>query len=446
MPITINRKFTFGVAMFFHSFIIIAQYTITGGGSNCPLLALDDTPNRLQIWLVYGTENTSLEYASNSSSHTWKRYRTKALEAETLTGAEQAGTTSTLHGIEEGYGYFVEEEGLLPRYIWIIDYSRYAFSIQSLSILNNGDPCNELLLDGELTNPPLFYYTPLGLQRELKRSFEITFNTMEWSAENKLFTQKTITKTIEGNPLGQSLTPPLCDTEITLSGDMFARHFNIENTMRTETFQAIAIEAHIDTIVTNMAGPNMIDGKSTGYSGPLYIQFRPLANEPAANWYRWTICHSAKAEKKDTIRASTVREMDYTFNNSGNYTIILEVSDRTRRCSRTDSISITISESYLSVPNAFTPGVSPGVNDIFKVAYKSLIHFKGWIFNRWGTELFQWTDPAQGWDGKKNGKYVPPGVYFYIIEAQGSDGKNYLEKGHINIIRSKNVHTQITEQ
>jgi gliding motility-associated-like protein len=130
--------------------------------------------------------------------------------------------------------------------------------------------------------------------------------------------------------------------------------------------------------------------------------------------------------------------MDYTFTESGNYVITLEASDRSRRCVSRDSVSIAIGESFLHVPNAFTPGTSPGVNDVFKVAYKSLVSFKGWIVNRWGTELFQWSDPSQGWDGKVNGKYVPPGVYFYVIEAKGSDGKKYLEKGHINIIRSKN--------
>ena len=39
---------------------------------------------------------------------------------------------------------------------------------------------------------------------------------------------------------------------------------------------------------------------------------------------------------------------------------------------------------------------------------------------------------------KKGGKYVAPGVYFYVIEAEGSDGKKYKKKGDINILRPKN--------
>jgi len=33
------------------------------------------------------------------------------------------------------------------------------------------------------------------------------------------------------------------------------------------------------------------------------------------------------------------------------------------------------------------------------------VKFNGTIFNRWGVEMFHWTNPAEGWDGKKGGKY-----------------------------------------
>jgi hypothetical protein len=56
--------------------------------------------------------------------------------------------------------------------------------------------------------------------------------------------------------------------------------------------------------------------------------------------------------------------------------------------------------------------------------------------------MFHWTNPAEGWDGKKGGKYVSPGVYFYIIEAEGADGEKYNRKGNINILRSKNVENE----
>ena len=413
---------------------------MSGGGKE-PLLAVDDTPNRLQVWLVYGTEGVKISFAS-SVKPVWKRYSGKATEAEVVSeGVVDNGATSVLSGVADGYGYFAEEPDALPRYVWIIDYSRHAFAVEKLAILNNENPCYELWLDGTVSAQPLIYFTPPGLRRELMRKFELTYNTMEFTEASRSYAITSKTQTIEGDPLEQPLPPPLCDTEVWLRGDLFARHFGVEQSAVTTTVGAVAVESRIDTTITRSDGPNLA-AQGNGYSAPLFVNFRPTANEPVANWFRWTIY---RQDKGDTIRAATVREMDYTFTESGSYTIRLETSDRNRQCHTVDSITISIGESYLHIPNAFTPGTSPGVNDVFKVAYKSLVTFNGWIYNRWGAEMFRWSDPTKGWDGKKGGGYVPPGVYFYVIEAVGSDGKKYKEKGHINIIRSKNVRDQITE-
>ena len=44
------------------------------------------------------------------------------------------------------------------------------------------------------------------------------------------------------------------------------------------------------------------------------------------------------------------------------------------------------------------------------------------------------TDPSQGWDGRYNGKLVKSGVFFYVIKAEGADGKSYNLSGDINIL------------
>ena len=133
----------------------------------------------------------------------------------------------------------------------------------------------------------------------------------------------------------------------------------------------------------------------------------------------------------------TEPEVEYTFSEYGKYTAEVEVSDRTGKCYASYPFEIEVAESFLDVPNAFSPGTTPGVNDEFRVAYKSLVKFSCWIFNRWGQQIYHWTNPAEGWDGKKGGKYVAPGVYFYVIEAEGSDGIKYKKKGDINILRPK---------
>lgn len=89
------------------------------------------------------------------------------------------------------------------------------------------------------------------------------------------------------------------------------------------------------------------------------------------------------------------------------------------------------------MPNFFSPGSTEGVNDVWKVSYKSIVKFHCWIFNSWGTQVCELKDPGQGWDGKYKGKLVDPGVYYYVIQAEGSDGHKYKKSGDINILRYK---------
>ena len=235
---------------------------------------------------------------------------------------------------------------------------------------------------------------------------------------------------------GTSIPAPLCDTEIRVSGDAFARHFGHEGTWIIDQYQAAAVDAHIDTLLIEQEAPNMNTSK-TGYCAPATVQFYAVANVPTAALFNWVIY--PEGEEDNPVVRFSGEEIDYTFNQAGAFIVKLEVSDQTTTCRVEDEVRIEISESYLMIPNAFSPGTTPGVNDEFRVAYKSLVSFKAWIFNRWGTQIYHWTDPAQGWDGKKGGKYVQPGVYFYVIEAEGSDGIKYKRQGDINILRPKTI-------
>ncbi|MDR1624207.1 MAG: gliding motility-associated C-terminal domain-containing protein [Tannerellaceae bacterium] len=430
------------VILFLFTLSLQAQYTVSGG-KGAPLLALDDIPNKLQVYLVYGMNNVEIRYTSASSSHQWFRYKIKALEAEPVQSVQE-GTTSTVRSLEEGYGYFVKEVEAIGSnsFVWIIDYSKYAFDIRQLQIVPDDDPCYEVRLEGTATLPKLAYCIPAGVELELMRKFEILYNTLEWNNSERVFSPKALVQTVERTPFYRSLSPPpLTDTDIQLKGDLFARHFGVEKSMSVN-YQATAIEAYIDTTVVSTDVPNRVSGTGVGYSAPAELSFTAKVNTPVVTFYRWDIINT---ETRETLRVENSESFNFTFLTAGKYTVTLDVKDRSNTCEKTDSILVDIGDSYLRIPNAFSPGASPGVNDEFRVAYKSLVSFKAWIFNRWGAELFRWDDPAKGWDGKKGGKYVPPGVYFYIIEARGSDGRRYKEKGSINIIRPKNVQDQLVE-
>lgn len=134
------------------------------------------------------------------------------------------------------------------------------------------------------------------------------------------------------------------------------------------------------------------------------------------------------------------QDTEYEFLQSGTFSIELRVSfvqgTDTIAYEMDEPFSVAISESKLEVPNAFTPN-GDGVNDVFRVkeGYKSIVSFKAMVFDRWGKKLYEWTDPAGGWDGRSAGHAVPDGGYYLNIQARGADGKHYNIKKVINVLR-----------
>ena len=103
---------------------------------------------------------------------------------------------------------------------------------------------------------------------------------------------------------------------------------------------------------------------------------------------------------------------------------------------RYDAINVSISESSLQMPNAFSPN-GDGINDVYraKPGYKSIVSFKAVIFNRWGQKLYEWDDPAGGWDGKYRGREVAQGTYFVNVTAKGADGREFRIRRDVNLLR-----------
>ncbi len=82
--------------------------------------------------------------------------------------------------------------------------------------------------------------------------------------------------------------------------------------------------------------------------------------------------------------------------------------------------------SSVKAPNVFTPN-NDGVNDKFKVEHSGTFdNFSIVIFNRWGRKVYEAKDISFEWDGKD----CDDGVYYYVINAKGSDGKDYNAKGN----------------
>jgi gliding motility-associated-like protein len=89
--------------------------------------------------------------------------------------------------------------------------------------------------------------------------------------------------------------------------------------------------------------------------------------------------------------------------------------------------------SSIATFNAFSPN-GDGTNDLFITQNEHLKTYRLTVFNRWGNTVFETTDAAAGWNGTYHGRDVPEGTYYYIVEAEGEDGKQYLLKGFVMLI------------
>lgn len=86
------------------------------------------------------------------------------------------------------------------------------------------------------------------------------------------------------------------------------------------------------------------------------------------------------------------------------------------------------------VPNAFAP---EGINNEFMplLVLGDLLHYEMHIYDRYGQELFFTDIPDAGWNGKKDGHFMPQGVYVYLIKAVQSNGRESEKRGTLLLLR-----------
>lgn len=96
------------------------------------------------------------------------------------------------------------------------------------------------------------------------------------------------------------------------------------------------------------------------------------------------------------------------------------------------------------LPNVFTPN-GDGANDLYTpiLPYRFIDRVEMQIFNRWGSLVFETTDPMLNWDGTDmhSGKDLEEGTYYYVcvvyeITVNGVKKVEEPLKGYIHLIRA----------
>ena len=325
---------------------------------------------------------------------------------------------------------------VLKHFCFVVSY--LPATISDITFTTEGDVCTILTLKVTGSVDNLYYYTATALRKSLSREFSLDWNSLEWDATTKMYKKMVMHSTSTNLAYNWSVTAPLCDTYFTLKGDQYAAYFGNALNQTSALYRAVAVETNALATpqgreATNELDPVSVsdypDGSSPSGPAPLLMNFDSHASE-AVQFYEWYLYDTEVAS--GNYKRYSDETLNHTFLDAGKSLVKLYVSNST--CKDSASFVLVVSESKLDCPNFFTPRSTPGENDEFRVAYRSLVKFKGTIVNRWGNVLFEWNDPAKGWDGTFKGKAVSPGVYFYLIEAKGSDGIVYKKKGDINLL------------
>ena len=394
------------------------------------------------VYILYNTVGINVQYTAKSNNVTWYKFSNLGgAYAEPISGIQKNGKTYTMTLSSSDMGYIIED-GTDRYYYWVVNYANHRLQLNSLS-LSAEQECDITLLETNGMGEEIKYYSINGQAKTLDRAIELAYNTLAWDEESENYNLTTKTTTFDHLSSTIYTQAPLCNTEFILSGDKFLKTWGEIESVTSPYYKTNAIEATTSAIQELREVDNEKKVETTlGGSAPVNIEFRAVCTD-AAIFQEWQFSTDAEFENI-TLRMNDPI-FNYTFTEYGTIYVRFMASNSTGSCEFfSDTYEIFIGESSLDCPNAFSPGASEGVNDEWKVSYKSITQFECHIFNRWGIKVAQFNDPSQGWDGYHNGKLAPSGVYYYVIKAEGADGKKYDLKGDINIIRSKAI-TNSTE-
>ena len=432
------RKIVFTMILLACASLCAFAQSVKFAGNARPVFA--ETPEKStglnKIYVLYGSAGVSMSYEAKSASASVKWYKYGAMGggyAEEIAGVSKNGATTTLAQVIPNCGYIIEE-GDNRTYLWVVNYADYYLNLTSVEPATEQD-CGSIALNVSGSGDDIAYTTINGVSKKLSREMKLTYNTLEWDSENKQWNETEVVETYEGFKSSIHEQAPLCNTVFTLSGDRFLKYWGEDVTVSSSTYNAQTIDVQTVAEQAERDVPNEKtdgDNSSLGGSAPVDITFTAYPTDAVAQ-REWQL--STDPEFGTVERSFTEDVYQETFNDAGTFYVRYVASNADGTCDAvSETYTVSIGESSLICPNAFSPQGSPGVNDEWRVQYKSIVSFKCWIFNRWGVQICELNDPSQGWDGKYKGKYVGSGAYYYVIQARGADGKEYKLKGDINII------------
>ena len=321
---------------------------------------------------------------------------------------------------EHGEGYMIKV-GEQREVFWVFDYDSLRADITAIDAALS---CSETELHLEGTIPPMQYTNLQGKRCTYPRQCRVNYMDAMWSTDSEAWVDSLAQQEADFRQTIVVGASPVA-TDFMISDPLAALLELTEDSLRSAVYAPMALKANPLAVVTtrgkegepsNEVERPIDPSELIRRSAPLIITFR--SNALNADYYQWNIYRGS-----DRILQRNEAQHQYTFTEPGNYRAVVGMSN-SHGC-QLDSVEflISVSESMLTVPNVFTPN-GDGMNDEFRVVYRSIKEFHGWVYNRWGHKVYEWTDPSKGWDGTIGGRPAAEGAYYYVIRALGTDAES----------------------
>jgi gliding motility-associated-like protein len=309
-------------------------------------------------------------------------------------------------------------------------------SIKATAEITASD-CNSFTLKGTVTTPTTLPYVdltngqPKFLNKDIKVKWKDGSNTL-----------------ISSSATFQNFNPPFKNTNYTLE---VTDRFGCTGKAEVEYISLVTKASFTYTLEgqEKRSDPNKIEV-------PLKVKFTNTSENGDPGKYEWFFFKDVYkiSNKKDSIEDVVYSDNPvYTYENTGKYMVKLVSKKITGLITCTDTFYmpdyIVADSSFIDAPNVFTPN-GDGSNDKFVVKFFSMKTIKITILDRWGKVIHVWESnnvqgfyntatsvPQSVWDGKIGGQMATPGVYFWVAEGRGRDGRRLKDNGFFHLFRGK---------
>lgn len=203
------------------------------------------------------------------------------------------------------------------------------------------------------------------------------------------------------------------------------------NTLAFESDAAIGSVADPYVITTNnnptsvsLSSVTIMEGKEAGTTVGTFSATDPDGGDPD---FTYTLVSGAGGEDNHLFEisgSSLLTRSVFDHDQKTSYSILVEVNDGKGGVFHQQITIEVIPDPYEFSAGSYISPNNDGKNDVWQIQNHEVYRgFKVTIFNDAGSAVFSTTDYQNDWNGTYDGKDLPPGVYFYLVENPGKDKK-----------------------